>query len=193
MKLISSLLLCLILLSSCVGKNPNRAIVLLKSEHGACTGFEILAPSGKQYTLTAGHCEVLVNEYGSIEATTEDGNTVFIHVIAKGVTSDTLLLDPVPGLPALQVADKDYAGEKVRIIGHGYALPLWEIDGSIIGDIPAYDWMETFCSAGAAPGHSGSPVLDPEGHVLGVVSVSNGQNLTGFSTLPDLKYLLKGY
>jgi S1-C subfamily serine protease len=164
--------------------------MLIGNDH-ACTGFQIQAPSGKPYLLTAGHCkELSIND--SIEVITEAGNHLQRRIIAADTVSDLLLLEPVPSLIPFQMASKDFPGEYVRVVGHGYALPLWEVSGSIIGDHTIVDWLETIVSAPIAPGHSGSPALDVFGHVLGVASTGNGQ-IGGLVRLQDVLSFLKGY
>lgn len=191
MKQIGLFIIFLSTLVGCYRAPVNSSIVLLTGNDRACTGFQIQAPSGKDYLITAGHCSELVVE-GSIKVTTEAGNTVYSRVVQVDSNADLLLLDPVPGLFGLKLALGDFPAEPIHIIGHGYALPLWEVKGSIIGDMTMIDWLETICSAPAAPGHSGSPVLDPLGNVVGVLSTSNGI-ISGFVRLTDLQTLLKGY
>jgi S1-C subfamily serine protease len=181
-----------LLLASCSKMPLNNSIFMLRNTFAACTGFNVEAPSGKTYLLTAGHCAMLADSGGSIKTIKEDGTTVMSRIIAVSPDLDLLLLDPVPGLRGFKVAPKDYPGERIRVIGHGYALPLWEVDGDIIGDAGMVLWLETLTSAPAAPGHSGSPVIDPYGHVVGVLSTSNGV-ISGFVRLQDLQSFLKGY
>jgi hypothetical protein len=188
-------LIMLILASSCKSPAPaplNASIVLLRGNDHACTGFQALAPSGKVYLLTAGHCSALEDERGYITAVTNDGAYVQTRAISLDPAADILLLEALPNLPSLPIAEETHYGEAMRIVGHGYGLGIWEVDGHIIGDINMLDWIETAMSGGAAPGHSGSPVLDPDGHVCGVLSVSNGV-ISGFARLADLKDFLKGY
>jgi S1-C subfamily serine protease len=160
---------------------------------GQCTGFEVEAPSGKHYILTASHCSVLEDDYHSMLVTTESGDQFHSRVIAIDMRSDSLLLEGSASLPALRLADSDERGEHVRVIGHGLGLDTWEVSGTIIQmSEQMLDWPETVMSGGILPGHSGSPVLDPSDHVVGIASVSN-YFISGFVKLSDLQAFLAAY
>jgi S1-C subfamily serine protease len=191
--LIAALLILSQLPISCKKASINESIVMLSNPLvGSCTGFQVEAPSGRTYLLTAGHCGALADSQGSITVTLEDGATLQRRMIASSATDDILLLEGVPGLKSFHLAKSDYPFESVSIIGHGYGLPLWEVDGKLIGEVNMIVWLEEMCSAGAAPGHSGSPALDPAGRIIGVVSTSNGQ-ITGLVRLAALQAFLRGY
>jgi hypothetical protein len=194
MKLLTIGVLCMmgVGMFSCSGTNVDKAIVKLTGTMGQCTGFEVIAPSGKQYTLTASHCALLADEHKLVTAETEDQGKQLIRVIEIDDKSDIMILEPVLGIPGLKVADEDYRGEKVHLVGHGLGLPLWEVDGRIIGDEDTNGWNETFMSGGAMPGHSGSPALDEDNHVIGIVSVSN-YFISGLVKLSDLQVFLSIY
>jgi S1-C subfamily serine protease len=186
--------LLLLAISSCTYKHdPNQSVVLLQGILGQCSGFQVKAPSGKKYLLSASHCELLEDDRHTIKVTTENGDSIQARVISVDHKSDSMLLEPVPGLPALTVAGTDERGEKVHIMGHGLGLPTWTVEGSIIAlSEPMMDWDETIMSGGAQPGHSGSPVLDPQGDVVGIVSTSNSF-ITGFVKLTDIQIFLSAY
>jgi hypothetical protein len=194
MKQFVACLLIVCTLSSCGHKyTQNASIVMLKSSLGAqCTGFQVKAPSRQEYLVTAGHCADLADAVNSIWVIMDNGAVIKRRVIAVDLKADITLMEPVPGLPALEVAGASYPGESLIILGHGYGLPTWEVDCHLIGDMDVMDWRETMCSSQAVPGHSGSPVLDPAGHVVGVLSVA-GAGLSGFTRLSDLQDFLKGY
>jgi hypothetical protein len=118
-------------------------------------------------------------------------------MVAESKGADLLLLEGVPGLPALQVAAADQPGELIKILGHGYLYPTWEIDGHIIGDFNTIAFFpipftETIISCEPAKGHSGSPALDPQGNVVGVVSMG-AMGVGGLVRLQDIQAFLKGY
>ena len=194
MRRISVLVLLSLLLPFLVGchRNVNNSIVKIFSEQGSCTAFEAKAPSGKQYTLTAAHCSILADENQNVEALLENNAVVSIRVIAISPTADMLVLEGIPSLPALEIGEHTFPGEHIHVIGHGYGLPLWEVDGNIIGYAQVFNFIETFASAPVAPGHSGSPALDPENHVIGIVSVGNGQ-ISGLVSINDIIDMLRGY
>lgn len=190
--MIKWLLIVSFLVTGCYRAPLNKSIVMLDGPLARCTAFQVEAPSGRTYLLTAGHCFLAMNLEGSFTVRTEDGATLERKVVAVDKDADIMLLEGVPGMRGFKAALSDEAGEKVRILGHGYGLPLWEVDGFIIGDMQMLDWVETLCSVAAAPGHSGSPAIDPSGHVVGVVSTSNGV-ISGMTRLMDLQAFLKGY
>ena len=191
-------LLTILVLSSLVGNGEppklDKSIVLMEGNGMACTGFEIQAPSGREYLISAGHCAELADDQGSIMVHTEYDAIVMRRIIAVTPNADLLLMDPVPGLKPLQVADSYWYGERIWITGHGDALPLWTVTGNIVGELPTYGFIEMFCTAPAEPGHSGSPVYGKDGYVVGVLSVrAEGSTMSGFVRLDDLKDFLKGY
>lgn len=189
---------CLTMLAimSSSGEPPDlsKSIVMLEGNGMTCTGFELKAPSGRDYLVSAGHCMELSDSQGLISVHTEYGATVQRRILAFTPKADVMLMDPVPGLPPLQLAPLYWYGEKVYITGHGQSLPLWTVSGNIVGELPTYDWIEMFCTAPAEPGHSGSPVYGRDGEVVGVLSVrSDVSVMSGFVRLDDLKDFLKGY
>lgn len=194
-KQVSSLGLALLALTACHSTFRKDSIVQIKGRGGSCTGYEIKAPSGHDYLITAGHCVMRMDDTLSFDITTDAGGHVKRKAIALDSASDLLLIEPVPGLKGYEIADFDYKYEFIIIDGYGYGLPAWEVTGRIIGDEPSDvnpAWIETLTSAGAVPGHSGSPVFDPDGRVIGVLSTSN-KIVSGFVRLSDLKAFLKGY
>lgn len=187
-------LLCLFLLPSCHNTRPvfSPSIVKLEGNLRQCTAFQIEAPSGREYLLTAGHCVALTDDKGSITVELENGDKIQRKLISLSGSTDLLLLEPVPGLRGFNIAQEAYRGEETHILGHGWGLPTWEVDCRLVGNMDILDWNETVCSQEAVPGHSGSPALDPNGQVIGVVSTA-GMNITGLVKLSDIQVFLKGY
>ena len=119
----------------CCGKKSEQYLknrsVRLTSGRGGCSGEQIHSPHGDDYILTAGHCRVLeVN--GMITVTDELGNKIQRKVIAEDPNSDLLLLEGLPGLRGLDIADSDYAGEHVRTFTHGSLLDTYKTEGELI-------------------------------------------------------------
>lgn len=138
-RIIYALAFALICFSIATGKSTNRirhSVIQLRGVMGGmCTGVEVVAPSGKVYTLTAGHCTALVRE-GSMIAKTEDGAVSHIQVVAEDPTSDLLLLEAVASPRPLDVAGKISRFQHLRLFSHGNGYKTWESDGHVIDETP---------------------------------------------------------
>jgi hypothetical protein len=110
----------------------NRSIKLIGNQH-ACSGEQVRAPSGEDYILTAAHCKVLATN-GLIEAITEDGRHQFRYIIDEDKESDLLLLQGIPGLIGLDIAESVYRNDEVRTFTHGQALDTYKTTGVLIQD-----------------------------------------------------------
>lgn len=106
-------------------------VVRLVSERGSCSGEQIKAPSGEDYILTAAHCAVLAKD-GSIETITEDGKHLLRKVIAKDGYSDLMLLEGVPNMEGIPVADDYDLHEHVRTFTHGRGFATYKTEGELI-------------------------------------------------------------
>jgi hypothetical protein len=131
---------CVAIISACIGwgfcgKSPeyvmNRVVRLSNSGGGSCSGEQVIAPSGVNYILTAGHCRSL-EENGGITVITEDGKQLQRKVIAEDDSSDLLLLEGLPGVKGLSIADNAEKREKVWTYTHGWAYDTYETSGYFI-------------------------------------------------------------
>lgn len=100
---------------------------------GSCSGEQVIAASGRKYILTAEHCKDLSGDKSSITVKTEDGRTLERNIVAEDVNSDLLLLEGVPGIEGLQIANKYEAQQNIRTFTHGAGLPLYKTNGVLIG------------------------------------------------------------
>lgn len=173
-------------------------VVLLHSIMGSCTGVEVKSPKGKIYTLTAGHCIALfLYDKDAIFARLENGKEYRVHIVAKTLFSDLLLLEGV-GDKTFAIADKaPVMHDHVHTMTHGLGFPSYRTDGEVlmerIVDITGLPWIELFISAQVVPGSSGGPILNDKEELVGVVSVSLGETIfSGTVTLIDIKNFLKG-
>lgn len=100
------------------------------------TGFQVVAPSGKQYTLTNYHVCMLANKNfdGSESLQAEDykHRKTNIKVIKHSKNHDLCLLEPVLGLPVIEQANKYFLHEQVHLIGHPRLANLTIESGSIV-------------------------------------------------------------
>lgn len=108
-------------------------VVKLTSERGSCSGEQVKAASGVDYILTAAHCSVLAVD-GSIMATTEDGKKLPRKIIQEDDTSDLLLLEGLPGVKGLEIAETSYKSQEIRTFTHGAGFDTYETSGVIIQD-----------------------------------------------------------
>lgn len=107
--------------------------VMLVSKLGSCSGEQVRAPSGIDYILTAGHCGVLAVN-GSIEVITESGKHLQRRVIAEDPKSDLLLLEGLPSLKGLEIANKSERFQHVRTFTHGKGMKTYKTEGELIQD-----------------------------------------------------------
>jgi len=111
----------------------------LRSEHELCSAEQVRAPSGVDYILTAGHCRDIANN-GYMTVIDSHGNKVQRRVIAEDKKSDLLLLEGMPGLKGLSIANSIKDTQHVRTFTSGGARPTHESEGELMGkehiDIP---------------------------------------------------------
>jgi S1-C subfamily serine protease len=88
------------------------------------TGFAVIAPSGRVYTLSNGHvCEISKN--GLMDAWvpgTERSYSLRILEISK--ETDLCLLEAMPGYTGIPLADAFRPSENVTVLGHPLLQPL---------------------------------------------------------------------
>lgn len=80
----------------------------------------------------------------------------------------------LPRFPFLRVTGRPTSGDPVHVIGFGPLLPgvpRWTATGQVLGVDQTTDGTEIFgidFAGRAQPGNSGSPVLNPQGEVIGM-------------------------
>ena len=191
---------------------------LLNGAGGSCSGEQVRAPSGKDYILTASHCKKIALN-GVFTVTAEDGTEYFEKIIAEDPASDLLLVEGVPHLRGLSVADHLSRFQHVRTFTHGQGLPTYETSGVIVGDgfiqapvggvdfcvagYPKYSLEmsmfgpmcilgveETATTAKIVPGSSGGLVVNDSGQLVGVVSAAE-DGIGYIVRLSDIQDFLK--
>lgn len=108
-------------------------IVRLKSEQGMCSGEQVRTTSGKDYILTAAHCGLLAKD-GMFHVILEDGSTIERRFIAEDDKSDLILIEGLPNLRGLDIAQLDARFEKIRTFSHGHDYDTYTTEGVIIQD-----------------------------------------------------------
>lgn len=108
-----------------------RVVKISNERKGMCSGEQVRAPSGQDYILTAAHCRPLETD-GSMMITTEDGKTLMRKIIAEDDKSDLLLIEGIPNLEGLSIANDGYLKQHVRSFTHGNNFATWKSDGVLV-------------------------------------------------------------
>jgi len=175
--------------------SPEASVIMLENVFGGGgTGFEVIAPSGKIYTLTNRHvCEALANN------AVVDHRLVPLRIIDISNKTDLCLLEPLTGREALTVSQTPIMPhEDIFVWGYGHLQPLTRSLGEYVGpysDTVLYVEHPDYCTAHILPGNSGSPVLNSEGDVIGVVFASGAiiDNRALCVPLKDIQEFLSVY
>lgn len=107
-------------------------VVKLSSARNMCTGEQVRAPSGVDYILTAGHCRLIADANGYMTVTTEDGKILKRKIIAEDEKSDLLLLEGLPGVQGLDIAQYVYEHQAIRTFTHGSNMVTHKTEGELI-------------------------------------------------------------
>jgi hypothetical protein len=137
-KLILGILAISFVLSGCTPSDQsirNRIVKLVNKTGGSCSGEQVKAPSGKSYILTAGHCAGLADKAdGTIGVMKEDGSMIRRRIIAEDPKSDLLLLEEMPGIEGLEIAQASFDTQEVRTFSHGAGFKTYITSGVIVQD-----------------------------------------------------------
>ena len=158
-----------------------------RPEPAHCSGFAVITPEGVR-VLTAAHCMLDHMPGDRVALVTRERwehtsqGVRWARVLGVDVAADVAVLlpeaDALPELDVLALADRDpVAGELVRVeSGRWWATSRGTVEGVYYEDtgVGAERWAAT---ATVAPGWSGSPVLDVQGRVLGVVTACHAGGL----------------
>jgi hypothetical protein len=106
-------------------------VVKLVSDKGSCSGTQIVAPSGKKYILTAGHCRAL-EENGKIGVIAEGMRKIDLAIVEESETTDLMLLEGHPQLPGLHIGSEPTSRTNLRAYTHGMGLDTYEANGKLI-------------------------------------------------------------
>ena len=155
---------------------------IIRESHGTGSGVVVGEKDGKSLVLTAGHvCSI--EDFGSpvqenatvqykMELESGFGRSAIGTILAIDIPNDLCLMiaDREIG-PALSIADEGPMLHEViynMASPYGLALPVAVpvFDGYFVGQV---DTIYTF-SLPAAPGSSGSPVLNERGEIISIIS-----------------------
>lgn len=187
-----------------------HTVMLLNSSGGGGTGFHFEGTSGSNYIMSNAHVcgkNVRMLVPGRGEAV----------VLERDLKHDLCVLKPLyPHTGGLTFASWVYPNERVRVLGHGYLLPLQDSLGRLLSRV--FIWLPSespppcrpnqkayqtlffgavcmdlfdavFTSLKINPGNSGSPAVDIFGNVVGVVFAGHSASKLGY--LVPLEYVLE--
>ena len=108
------------------------SVVRLTQSGSGGTGFRVIAPSGKRYILTNYHVCMLGYTKGWLAAEDYRGYRYRLEIIEKYKKHDLCLVQDVPGIPALKLANNVLSHEQVYLVGHPRLANLTMESGSIV-------------------------------------------------------------
>lgn len=120
-----------------VSKVGSQVVKLLnpKNHKSGGTGFSVVAPSGRLYTLTNGHvCELGEKEKEMHGAVPGTERFYRLRILDISNTTDLCLLEAMPGYSGVDLARYSDLGEEVAAIGHPQLMPLTISRGRLIQD-----------------------------------------------------------
>ena len=155
-----------------------------QSQGSRGSGF-IIDPKG--YILTAQH---VIDKAKEIEIRLADLQRLPARVIAADSQIDVAILK-IPTereLPILPLGDSDmiHVGDLTVLFGYPFGressmnLGIISRSGRSYADSASYEFIQT--DAGAYPGGSGGPLLNSNGHVIGIITMASERGNMGFAT-----------
>ncbi|RHA41587.1 S1C family serine protease [Cellulomonas rhizosphaerae] len=143
--------------------------------------------------VTARH---VVDESSSVQVSTYDGHDVVTTTAEIARDADLAIVRTRDALPvAPELADADPAvGDRVTVVGYPLGKELRVTTGHVTRarDDPLHENAAPVLATDAPvePGSSGSPVLDDDGHVVGVVYAKGQDDTTFFVPVSTLQSML---
>ena len=142
-------------------------VVKLESPLGSGTGFQIKLPDGRRYLLTARH----VCDSAMLGLLFVDGRP--LRVLKKSTAYDLCLVQPLRRSGGLELAKRaPRFHDNAWTLGYPGGIPFAQYyEGHFAGQFDVGDGlMADAYSFPAAGGQSGSPILDEQGRVVGLLA-----------------------
>ncbi len=194
-------------------------VVKLLGDKGSCSGVQVKAPSGVNYILTAAHCKD-IHKVGVVVARDQSGKILERKILAESPTDDLMLVEGVPGLSGLDVADM--AHKEVRTFTMGGSDSVYKTEGELLEEgrqtllvgarqclprMAKYKPVEIFLfpmcevsvnlmasTASVRKGSSGGPVVDKGNKLVGIVSAWNSESrISYFVPLKAIQAFMRNY
>ncbi len=121
----------------------------------------------------------VIEDSSSLEISTYDGHTVSATAASSTTAADIAIVQVEETLPVAAVlADRDpQVGDAITVIGYPSGGRLTTTSGIVLGSVEDPLWGSAGTvlgtSAQVEPGSSGSPVLNADGEVVGVIYAKN--------------------
>lgn len=113
---------------------PTQVVQLYGIADGRCSGVHIQIKD-KTYILSASHCLVLQNDNGEIYVGNEEMEPMPRKVLKEDDLADVILLEPLPGVKGLSLADNIEQTEHIYTYTHGLGYATYKTEGSYIQDV----------------------------------------------------------
>ena len=161
-------------------EDVRRSLVSIHNGHGAGAGT-IWRPDG----LIITNAHVVHGRHG-LKVTLPDNRTLPARILAHDEQHDLAALAvDATGLPTIQVGDSRLlkAGQWVMAIGHPYGVAGAVTSGIVIGEGTQLPEMATggrewiAVSLHMRPGHSGGPLVDIDGRLVGINTMITGPDV----------------
>jgi hypothetical protein len=111
----------------------SRVVKLFKKDAGSCSGIQIITPSGKFATLTAGHCIGLLDDNKQMLVEDEEGHIHRVDFIAESPDSDLMLLTSWEN-EGIEVAKFTFLHQKVHTMTRGKGYAAHRTDGELMNE-----------------------------------------------------------
>lgn len=106
----------------------------MSGENGQCTAFSVVASSGKIYTLTAKHCDLIVDKNGLVTLFDSKGQITVIKLVAEDSKSDLLLLTS-QSKTGLKLAEKSYTNQRIFTVSYNTDATDHRLDGELLNPL----------------------------------------------------------